>query len=147
MSGWPVWLASASLRNRQGRTVTTGRWTPEQFATMEAGLDTLLAGVGDPEREREFRMNVTLCRHRALTQAEHDALPPEWHAQPAVDIAGGPVETLWSHGVPDTVATRPCENPVRVPLGDTWFPGDCGECDPCRARAAGADGACACQRG
>lgn len=151
MDGWPVWLASASLRNRLGRIVPTGTWDADRRAYVSATLDVLLGGLGDPEREREFRMNVTLCRHRALTPAEHDALPTEWHDNPAMDIAGGPVEVLWYRGVPEASSTQPCRRPTKVPTpsGDPrlWLPGDCGECPPCRAReSARATVACACQR-
>lgn len=140
MNGWPVWLASASAWDTLGHLVPSSRWTDTRMAQVSASLDILLDGVGDPTREREFRMCVTLCRHRALTQAEHDALPDWWHAAPAVDVAGGPVEIMWHKGIPETVSTLPCENPTREVVAprrlDIWLPIDCGRCPPCVARAA-----------
>jgi hypothetical protein len=152
MGGWPVWLASASLRNpRNGNVIPTTDWTPEQFIKVETSLDALLDGVGDSEREREFRMCVTLCRHRALTAGEHDSLPIDWHMEPAVDIAGGPIEVLWHRGIPETRATKPCENPGRQTIDSVqpwlYFPVDCGRCEPCRARAEATDAPCACATG
>lgn len=47
---------------------------PHPFLGTEArhflDLHGALAGVGDPERERGCRMNVTLCLHRALSDSE-----------------------------------------------------------------------------
>lgn len=135
------------MRDR-GAIVTTDRWKPDRLARAQANLDYLLDGVGDPTRERSFRMMVTLCRHRALTVEEHDALPVEWHDIPAFDIAGGPVEVLWHHGIPELPSTLPCENPTKVPMGarGAWFPEDCGTCAPCAARESQAEGVCACRR-
>jgi len=103
---------------------------------VSEGLDVLLGGVGDSEHEREFRMCITLCRHRALTDTEYEALPDWWHVADAVDIAGGPVEVRWSRNVPETPAIQPCVAPGKIKIGDgLWLPEDCGECEPCRARA------------
>jgi hypothetical protein len=138
MDGWPVWLASMSRRDRFGRIVPTEKWSSAQMADAEDQLSTLLEGVGDPLRERCFRMCITLCRHRALSVAEHGSLPAEWHAAPAVDLAGAPVELLWSKGIPTSLAAQPCWFPERVRVGDPlaglYVPMDCGACDTCKAR-------------
>ena len=135
MNGWPVWLASLSRRDRRGRIVTTDRWTADQMAAAQTSIDTLLGQLGNPDQERSFRMCVTLCRHRALTPEEADRLPDEWWTTPARDLAGGPVEVLWSKGIPQPPSTMPCEHPTKLPLGPgSWFPEDCGECPTCLAR-------------
>ncbi len=137
MDGWPVWLASASVRGPNGKTVPSGSWPPDLMDQVSASLDVLLAGVGDEDRQREFRMCITLCRHRALTPAERDALPDWWHEAPAVDIAGGPLEKRWSRGIPETLSTEPCANPDRVLIERGMFiPTDCGTCPSCAARLA-----------
>lgn len=148
MDGWPVWLASASVRWPNGDIVPTARWAAigrqsHGYRRVTESIDTLLGGVGDTTRQREFRMCITVCRHRALTQAEVDGLPYEWHRAVPRDIAGGPVEVLWSRGVPDVPSVRPCEQPRRVPLpghtfvtSEMYFPQDCGVCEPCIARAS-----------
>lgn len=137
MDGWPVWLASASLRDRNGHIVSTERWSSEMFDRVSAGLDVLLDGIGDREREREFRMCITLCRHRALTPQERAALPDWWEAAPAVDIAGGPVEVRWYRGIPERPSTQPCLVPDKQNLSPgLWLPIDCGECEPCLDRKA-----------
>ncbi len=137
MGGWPVWLASASLHDKTGRTRPAKDWDAPTTARVSETISVLLDGVGDEEHEREFRMCVTLCRHRALTDAEFEALPGWWHEADAVDIAGGPVEVLWSRNVPSTPGTEPCVNPgkERLPGGRLWLPVDCGACAPCQARA------------
>jgi hypothetical protein len=139
MDGWPVWLASISRRNPiTGSLVATGDWTGAQMAEIEAMMDTLLDGVGDASRERCFRMCITLCRHRAISGAEHMGLPKEWHEAPAVDLAGAPVELLWTKGIPDRPAAQPCHNPRRQPIGNPfdglYVPVDCEECETCQAR-------------
>lgn len=136
MDGWPVWLASTSLRDRHGRIVGTEKWSAEQMTVAQAGLDTLLDGIGNRESERSFRMCITLCRHRALTSAEADRLPESWWTEPARDLAGGPVEVLWSRGITETLSTQPCANPIRRPMSPgLYFPEDCGKCESCVARA------------
>ena len=69
MDGWPVWLASASLVNRHGSTFGAKDWDEPTTERVSASLDVLLDGIGDPDHQREFVMCITLCRHRALTQA------------------------------------------------------------------------------
>jgi hypothetical protein len=139
MGGVPVLLASLSRRSTAtGRTIATGLWSESVRAESAAMLRRLLGPAGNPARERLFRMNVTLCLHRALTADEVDALPAYFHADPPTDLAGGPVEVLWE-SERGAASTRPCEDPVRADLGGgplLWVPFDCGSCPPCVARAA-----------
>lgn len=131
-----MWLASASLRDRHGKIRPAKDWDRDTIERVSQTLDIALNGVGDVEHEREFRMCITLCRHRALTQDEYDQLPEWWHEADAVDLAGGPVEVLWSKNVPETQGTLPCHNPTREHISPgLWLPFDCGECPPCKARA------------
>ena len=102
-------------------------------------LRRVLGPAGNPARERIFRMQVTLCIHRALTAEDVAALPAYFHTDPATDLAGGPVEIIYEteEGL---LSTRPCHAPERIPLDRSnpllWIPGDCGACPPCGARAA-----------
>lgn len=137
MDGWPVWLASLSMRDRNGNIIPTARWGDIRLGRAQHSIDTLLEGLGDRGRERSFRMCITLCRHRALSEAEADQLPEDWWTTPAVDLAGGPVEVLWHRGVPESLSTQPCTNPTRIPMGiGLYLPEDCGTCEPCGARAS-----------
>jgi hypothetical protein len=139
MFGSPVWLASISRKSPiTGGRLSTQVWSPQ---TMQESIDLLrrvLGPAGNPDRERIFRMQVTLCLHRALTKEEVAALPPAFHEAEATDLAGGPVEIIWENeeGAP---STRPCANPRRYPLDPKnkllWFPLDCGACPSCKARA------------
>jgi len=52
-------------------------------------MRNVLDCVGDPRRERLFRMNITLCVYRVLTDEEGSGLPPSLHEQPAINIPGG----------------------------------------------------------
>lgn len=133
-----MWLASASMRDKVGRIWPASKWPDEVMDQVSASLGVLLEGVGDPEREREFRMCITLCRHRALSQEEHDGLPQWWHDAPAFDIAGGPVEVRWHKGIPEVQSAQPCVKPSReyIRWPDQWLPVDCGQCEPCKAREA-----------
>lgn len=136
MGGWPVWLASASLRDRNGKIRPAKDWDEATSQRVSETLDVLLDGVGDADHEREFSMCITICRHRAVTDDEFAALPDWWHEADAVDIAGGPVKVRWSKNVPETPATQPCVQPGKQYVSDgLWLPEDCGECEPCRARA------------
>ncbi len=137
MEGRPVWLTSLSVWHRD-ELVPTGVWTKRQ-STLEAATevlrDVVLGGVGDASRERLFRMNVTLCLHRGLSEMEEELIGPGC----AVHLAGAPVEVLWEHGVHASAAAQPCENPTHIPLPNSWkhglwIPGDCGKCGPCLAR-------------
>lgn len=139
MNGRPVWLASVSLRDRVlKRIVQTGLWTVERVKTANVLIDRLLEGVGDPGIERAFRMNVTRCRHRRLRPDEEERLPAYWHETPPMDLAGGPVESLWARGYEPRPSIMPCHNPHRILFDvlrqDLWVPTDCGECEPCRDR-------------
>jgi hypothetical protein len=145
LDGQPVWLASLSKRNTfllrpdgEPRIVPTFEWSADDFAARWNILLGVLRGVGDPERFRLFRMNVTLCLHRALTDAEVDLLGDEWRSCRATALAGGPVEIIASKGCSDAPSCQPCENVVRTPMDpaqpELWLPDDCGRCDPCLAR-------------
>lgn len=140
MSGTPVWLASLSRRSSvTGEPIPTGRWSPRDRADAEATLRRVLGGVGDARRERLFRMNVTLCLHRAVNDEEWVALPSAFHETRAVGFAAGaPIEVLWE-SEPGSPSTRPCAAPQQHRLGfrdpDLWLPVDCGRCGPCLARA------------
>lgn len=139
MGGQPVWLASVSRRSViTDRFVPVVRWTPDQMSEARHLMEQALRGVGDKSRQRRFRMNVTLCLHRALTD-EEVALLPGGCAFTPVNLAGGPVEVLWET-VPGGESTNPCRNPTRQPFPgepfdpDLWLPIDCGKCPPCLAR-------------
>lgn len=141
MQGQPVWLVSVSRKSIiTGRFVPVVRWTPEQMSEARTLIGDVLRGVGDRRRERLFRMNVTLCLHRALTDDEVAALPGGC-AFTSVNLAGGLVEVLWE-SEPGSDSTKPCEVPIRQPFPgepfdpDLWLPIDCQKCGPCRARMA-----------
>ena len=139
MNGWPVWLASASLWDPRTREpIHTGDWTTKQRARMTNVLRELLGPVGDPSRERCFRMCLTLCLHRAVSDEEAAKAACDWRGKPPRDLAGGPVEVLWHRGVPSVPSCQPCRNPIKTPLDprrpDLYFPDDCGRCDTCLER-------------
>lgn len=106
---------------------------------LRDGFDRLrrvLGPVGDTSRERGFRMNLTLCLHRAVSDEELRRL--DVTCMRPTHLAGGPVEVLWETepGVP---STQPCRAPrmtTLLPGSRVLVPMDCGECDTCRARAA-----------
>jgi hypothetical protein len=139
MQGWPVWLASISYRDRSGHLIPASAWGGDRLADAQRWLMRLLTGLGDPTRERFFRMQITACLHRAISQREYDRLPEWWHTCELRDLAGGPVEVFWHRGIPDAPSTRPCANPGREvidPRDDRlWLPIDCGSCESCQARA------------
>lgn len=136
MLGQPVWLASVSWRQR-GSIVNTANWGPK-CERGEQILRQAIGPLGDRRRERLFRMNVTLCLHRAMTDAEVASLPPYFASDPPTDLAGGPVEVLWESelGAP---STRPCAEPRQALTDwrrpDLWVPMDCGVCSSCQARS------------
>lgn len=140
MQGSPVWLASISRRSpiTQGR-LSTQVWSRQTMDDSIAMLRRILGPAGNPDRERILRMQVTLCIHRALTPEEVTALPAYFHEDEATDLAGGPVEIVWENEE-GLLSTKPCHAPERIPLDRhnslLWFPGDCGQCPPCLARAA-----------
>jgi len=137
MCGRPVWLASYSLR-RNGRIVATGRYSQQQRRAAVAALKHLLVGVGDDSMQRVFRMNVTICLHKALSRADEARIPREWLTEAGRDIAGMPVEII-EETVPGAASTRPCANPIRFVVDhsrpDLWIPTPCGRCESCEARA------------
>lgn len=135
MDGWPVWLASGSLWLNQ-RNVLTGEMSGAQRSLVLGVLEEALCGLGDADRERGFRMNLTICIHRAISEEELESLPVEWCEHPAEHLAGGPIEIMYRRGVVDGLSVRPCKSPKRQPLGRTWLPIDCGQCPQCQARNA-----------
>jgi|GEM_PF-3279334 len=135
--GRPVWLASASFRNRRG-IIATGDWSEEQRRRAKQALENVLAGAGNPAHQRLFRMNVTLCLHRALSERETARLPETFY-DAGGGLAGGPLEILEERGMPDLPRGKPCEKPRRKHIDSSrpefWIPEDCGICAPCRDRA------------
>lgn len=138
MDGQPVWLCSVSYAPHK-RTRGTATWSKNEFAIAERLAHEALTGVGDPDRERAFRMNITFCIHRAISVAEAERMPAEWPCAIG-GLAGGPVAVLWSRGVPHRPAAMPCRKPTKLIIDerrpDLWVPEDCGQCQPCQARLA-----------
>jgi len=137
MDGQPVWLASISRRRPNSQVVYVPDWSPSQRREAERLLALVLRDAGDVSRERLFRMNVTLCLHRAATDDEVATAPSWFMTAPGCGLAGGPVEII-RETVPGGPSTRPCESPSlqrldRSPHG--WIPIGCGLCAPCVARA------------
>lgn len=138
MAGRPVWLASVTLRDALGGIRPTPTWLLSDYARAERVLGEVLRGVGDQTREVVFRMNLTLCRHRGLTEEEEAGLPEAFQCFAATDTAGSAVAVLWRHGV-SGLAIEPCANPGRAYIEDRqhfWVPVPCGACEPCLAREA-----------
>jgi hypothetical protein len=155
-----VWLASCSLRVvEDSRIVPTSTYGDAERRVAYHLLRRALEGVGDRAWERVFRMCVTTCMHRGLTDAEIARLPDGWHAAQAVDIAGGPVEVIRSRSpIGPIPSAEPCERPRLRPMSEAlreyagvesdpsrdvaadgstlYFPEDCGACRPCAAREA-----------
>lgn len=130
MDGWPVWLASVSRWRSDGKPKLTAQWRRMEITDGVHRLHRLLDGVGDSTRWRLFRMNLTLCMHRALSVEEAAQLP----AARACHLAGGPVEVL-AESQPGAASTQPCRNPRWSRLSaHVKLPADCGECDTCQAR-------------
>lgn len=138
MGGLPVWLVSVSYRPF-GIIKGTEQWSEGDFKKAEALAHRVLEGIGDSEKERAFRMNITFCIHRAVSREEIDNLPGSYCDLPG-GLAGGPVEVLWSRGIKHTVSAMPCVNPHRKIINwsrlDLWVPEDCQMCEPCLARLA-----------
>lgn len=130
-----MWLASVSLRNRRG-IVATGKWDRAERQEADRLIGLLLEGLGDETRERRFRMNITLCHHRALREDEMEQMGLGGSC--AIDIAGAPLEVLWSRGVKESASAMPCANPRRriidLKRPDLWIPEGCGKCESCEAR-------------
>lgn len=140
MTGSPVWLASLSRMNPiTHEPIATGNWTPQTVQESRDVLMRFLGPVGNEYRQRLFRFNATLCLQRALTGEEVQRLPSYFFAEPAVDLAGGPIEVLWETE-PGALTTQPCERPDHGPTAmrnpQLWIPLDCGDCPPCKARAS-----------
>jgi hypothetical protein len=138
MAGVPVLLVSLSRTNLDtGKLMPVGTWSPEWKQRAVEIMRQVVSGLGDPKRERHFRMNATICLHRALTEQEIEQLPAFFHSEAALDSAGGPVEILWEN-VPGELSTRPCKRPGREQLDSDvpalWIPVDCGVCPSCTAR-------------
>src|SRR5262245_19909946 len=112
MDGQPVWLASLSLNGRDGKKIAVPRWNDVDRAEASGRLTDVLLGAGDVTRERFFRMNITMCLHRAATDAEIAIMPAWFHTHPAVALAGGPVEIL-TETVPGADSTKPCRAPKK----------------------------------
>jgi hypothetical protein len=138
MDGQPVWLASVSRFRSNGRRLYVPEWSLSQMREGERELRRLLVNVGDPLRERVFRMNVTLCLHRAATDAEVEAQPDWFMAAAGNGLAGGPVAVI-AETVAGAASTKPCVAPGKTIIDrhsmHGWIPKDCGACEPCRARA------------
>jgi hypothetical protein len=138
MNGRPVWLASVALRDHRGDIIPTPELGDDQRKRAEQLLRWALHGVGDESREVFFRMNLSMCLHRGLTDDEERRLPSSFHDFVATDSAGAAVEVLSARGV-SGIAHLPCENPARKYLQNRphyWLPEPCGQCGPCRAREA-----------
>lgn len=134
-----MWLASISRFRQNGQIVYVPEWSPSQLREAERRLRQMVEGVGNDKRERLFRMNVTLCLHRAATDAEVTSQPPWFLSAPGNGLAGGPVEVLSETEAGDP-STKPCHDPKRYLIDGfnphAWIPLDCGHCEPCRARIA-----------
>ncbi|GAC1394262.1 MAG: hypothetical protein NVSMB31_14510 [Vulcanimicrobiaceae bacterium] len=139
MQGWPVWLASISIKDR-GTIIPTEQWSRMRMKTALSTLESVLFRVGDQRKERAFRMCATLCIHRAVSSAEASMLPADWFKEPGTDLAGGSLEILYERGYASPMSTKPCTQPLRQYLDarqpKIFLPIDCGECEPCRARTA-----------
>lgn len=105
----------------------------------ERSLRAIVEGVGNVERQRLFRMNVTLCLHKAATNEEVATQSDRFLTANGTGLAGGPVQVL-SETEPGSQSTRPCHNPRKFVIdGDNahgWIPLDCGDCEPCLSRDA-----------
>jgi hypothetical protein len=135
MDGWPVWLASASFwpPPTYEEPVLTPAWNADKRSRAEGLLNMALRGLGDSSRERVFRMNLTYCKHRAVSNGEAAGLPGSFWSCGPQHLAGGPLEII-SETVEGSLSTRPCEHPTQERMGKTWVPTDCKACGPCRAR-------------
>lgn len=132
-----MWLSSVSIA-RDGVTVCAGKMREEERRLVEETLSYVTRNIGDDSRRRLFRMNLTTCLHKGLTEQEEAGLPAWFNTAEPIDIAGGPVEVLWEN-VKGKLSTRPCKAPTKQLISperpDLWFPVDCGLCEPCKARA------------
>jgi hypothetical protein len=128
------------MRRKDGSIIPTAVWATEPNGRRRAGervLDDALRDVGDASRERQFRMPITLCRHRALRAEEVTNLPTWWHKAPALDVAGPPLEIQWSKGIKESLSLQPCRSPREEPVGGDpliYYIIPCEACDSCDAR-------------
>lgn len=131
-----MWLASISKRRGNGLIHPARDFSTAERREAYQRLKRTLEGVGDERFGRHFRMCVTQCLHRGLSDQEIALLPEDWKSLPAIDVAGAPVEIFWQKGVPeDCVSARPCFDPGKQFLDDDLYtPLDCGDCPPCEAR-------------
>ncbi len=132
-----MWLASISRIHPNGKTLYVPEWSASQMRAAERELREMLIGVGNTNRERLFRMNVTLCLHRAATNDEVAAQPGWFLTCAGNGMAGGPVEVLSETEI-GSDSTRPCRSPKKFVIDHGsphgWIPTDCGVCEPCVAR-------------
>lgn len=137
MDGEPVWLASVSTW-KKGQLFPAERHNKYERRDAIALARTVLNGVGNQERERVFRMCITVCIHRALSEEEKANLKPS--SCPIKNLAGAPVEIIEERGCVPSLSTLPCENYRKrliVPARrDLWVPAECGACPTCLARSA-----------
>lgn len=136
MDGQPVWLASVSRVDTLGRTIATSNWTELERHNGLVELRKLLKGVGNPDFETFFRMQITFCMHRALKASEASLIPPP--SGRFSHLAGGAVEVFYCRGT-SGASLQPCRKPTRHYLEprtpDLWLPIDCGKCPTCLVRA------------
>ena len=122
----------------------TREWSSTERKAAWKVLRAALTGVGDGARwERMFRMDVTMCLHRGLSDEEMERLPTR--GCPTSHLAGGPVEVFYSRGIPDgLLSCDPCDNPQGQRLAgpnhkhpnpwDLYVYEDCRFCGPCLQR-------------
>lgn len=140
-----MWLASVSrsrLTHPVGQLWPAKEWADNPNLRRDGVelLEQVLDGVGDGRWERLFRMCVTLCLHRGLSDEEIARLPTWWREAKGKALAGGPLKVYYSRGVPEgLVSCDPCEKPGREYFPghrrNIWVPIDCGKCPPCLQRA------------
>ena len=138
-----MWLASMSRMDLRGEIISTGNWCMgkvefyDNLVPAREVIREVLEGVGDRTREVLFRMDVALCLHRGVTEAEALSLPREWHVAGS-GMAGPPVEILEQIGVKRPLSAMPCANPLHKIVmprrPDLWVPVDCGRCASCLER-------------
>lgn len=138
IGGLPVWLCSVSRRDPKGMVVPTHRWSWREREHAERLIDRVLGDCGDPSIQRQFRMCVTACRHRATSRSERASFSEAFLAFRPTDIAGSPVEVLWSRGIPENLdATRPCLAPGKQAIGPgLYLLVPCDRCDACTRNEA-----------
>ena len=134
-----MWLASISRRNHKNEIIASSLWATGYFTcagkreTAKSLLHVALRGLGDPAREKFFRMNITVCVHRGTRPEERERLQG---LKPG--MAGAPVEILEEIGVETPLSARPCLAPGHKQCADgrpdLWLPIDCGVCPSCLAR-------------